>query len=311
MTTTHRRAYKEIRLQQLRSICATARQGSLVGAAKELGVSQPAVWEQVRALEREFGAPLIEAHGRGCRLTEAGTLLVQLADPVVTAADSLKRAFQERRAQFVSRLTIAATQRILVEDLREVIPRFIATHPQVRLRCLERPTGQVSAAVESGEADIGVASDREPESQWLQTEPAYQLDVILLTQHDHPLASKRSIRLRDLLKFPLVNAADSFARPELAKRLSDLGVFRVEPRTVEAGSSVAVRHFVQLGLGIGMVLGRMTRQGRPALHEHSLSRQFGRAGINLVWRKGAVPTTSAREFADVVQKLLGDPTERP
>ena len=132
MTTTHRRAYKEIRLQQLRSICATARQGSLVGAAKELGVSQPAVWEQVRALEREFGAPLIEAHGRGCRLTEAGTLLVELADPVVTAADSLKRAFQERRAQVVSRLTIAATQRILVEDLREVIPRFIATHPRVR-----------------------------------------------------------------------------------------------------------------------------------------------------------------------------------
>lgn len=301
-----RRAYKEIRLQQLRSICATARRGSLVGAARDLEVSQPAVWEQVRALEREFGATLIEAHGRGCRLTEAGTLLVELAGPIVTAADSLKRAFQERRAQVVPRLTIASTQRILVEDLREVIPRFIASHPQVRLRFIERTTGQVSAAVESAEADIGVASDREPTSPWLQTEPAYQLAVILLTQHDHPLAKKRSIRLQDLLKYPLVNAADSFARPELAKQLGDLGVFQVESRTIEAASTVAVRHFVSQGLGTGLVLGRMTQGRAPTLHEHDLSRHFGRAGINLVWRKGVVPTATAREFADAIQHQLGE-----
>jgi len=304
LKTLSRRAYKEIRLQQLRSLCATARKGSLVGAAQELGVSQPAVWEQVRALEREFGAPLIEAHGRGCRLTEAGELLVQLADPVVAAADSLKRVFQERRAQVTPRLTIAATQRILVEDLREVVPRFIASHPHVRLRFLERPTGQVSTLVETGEADIGVASDREPASPWLQPEAAYQLDVILLTQHQHPLAKKRTVGLRDLLKYPLVNAADSFARPELARKLQELGVFQVEPRTIEAASSVAVRHFVQLGLGVGMVLGRLS-QRRAALHEHNLSRHFGRAGINLVWRKGVVPTATAREFADTVRALLG------
>lgn len=309
--TTSRRAYKEIRLQQLRSICAAARAGSLSGAAKELGVSQPAVWEQVRALEREFDASLIEAHGRGCRLTEAGELLVELADPVVTAADSLKRAFQERRAQVVRRLTIAATQRILVEDLSEVVPRFIASHPQARLRFLERPTGHVGTAVEAGEADIGVASDREPSSPWLETQPAYRLDVVLLSRHDHPLARKRSLQLRDLLKYPLVNAADSFARPELASQLAELGVFRVEPRTIEAASSVAVRHFVQLGLGIGMVLGRMTRKGRTELHEHNLSRYFGRAGINLVWRKGTVPTTTAREFADTVRTLLGDQRKAP
>jgi len=306
MTITRRHAYKEIRLQQLRSICATAQLGSLAAAAKSLGLSQPAVWEQVRALEREFGAVFVEAHGRGCRLTEAGKLLVELAEPVVAAADSIKRTFQERRGEVVARLTIAATQRILIEDLCAVIPHFIAKHPQVHLRFLERLTGQVSQSVESGEADLGVASAREPSGPRLRTEPAYELDTLLITRHDHPLASKATIKVRDLVEYPFVNAEDSFSRPEVAKQLTDLGAFRVEPRTIEAATTHAVRHFVQLGLGIGLVLGRLPQGGNPALHERNLSRHFGRAGINLVWRKGALPTATACDFADTVRAFLGE-----
>jgi len=305
MPNQRRHAYKEIRLQQLRSICATAQFGSLAAAAKSLGLSQPAVWEQVRALEREFGEVFVESTGRGCRLTETGKLLVELAEPVVAAADSIKRTFQERRGDVVPRLTIAATQRILIEDLREVIPHFIARQPRVHLRFLERLTGQVSGSVESGEADLGVASVREPTSPRLRTEPAYELDTLLVARHDHPLAGKPSIKLRDLLGFPFVNAADSFARPEVVKQLTELGVFGVEPRTIEAASTHAVRHFVKLGLGIGLVLGRINPDGDPAIHERNLSRHFGRAGINLVWRKGVQPTATARDFADTVRKLLG------
>jgi len=212
MTITHRHAYKEIRLQQLRSLCATAQFGSLVAAAKSLGISQPAVWEQVRSLEREFGAVFVEAIGRGSRLTEAGKTLVELAEPVVAAADSMKRTFQERQGQVIPRLTVVATQRILIEDLREVVPHFIAKHPRIRLRFLERPFGQMNEAIETGEADLGVASDQEPTSPRLQTEPAYELDSILVMPHDHPLAKKAAVHPRDLIKYPLVNAADSFTR---------------------------------------------------------------------------------------------------
>ncbi len=305
MPNQRRHAYKEIRLQQLRSICATAQFGSLAAAAKSLGLSQPAVWEQVRALEREFGAVFVESFGRGCRLTDAGKVLVELAEPVVAAADSIKRTFQERRGEVVPRLTIAATQRILIEDLRAVIPHFIAKHPQVHLRFLERLTGKVSESVESGEADLGLASDREPASPRLRTQPAYELDMLLITRPDHPLASKRTVKVTDLVGYPLVNAEDSFARPEVARQLAELGIFRAEPRTIEAASTHAVRHFVQLGLGIGFVLGRRTPGDNSPLHERDLSRHFGRAGINLVWRKGVLATGIAQDFAETVRTLLG------
>src|ERR1700724_661400 len=93
----HRRAYKEVRLQHLRSFCETARLGSLAAAAGALGLAQPTVWEQVHALEREFAAQLVEPHGRGCRLTAAGQLLVELSASLVAGIDALKQNFEEAR----------------------------------------------------------------------------------------------------------------------------------------------------------------------------------------------------------------------
>lgn len=304
---TTRHAYKDVRLQQLRSLCETARLGSLSAAAAALEVSQPTVWEQVHALEREFGTQLIETHRRGCRVTDAGRVLVELASPVVAGADSLKQAFRERRATVDSQLVVAAPQRILVEDLPEPIAAFRTRYPKVRLQLLERPTGQVATAVESGEADLGISSSREAglASPRLQCEAAYELDALLVAPPDHPLARRRQIEPRHLRGFPLVNAPEGFSRPEVAEMLRKLGVFEAEPRQIEAVTSSVIRQYVALGFGIGLVLGRPAANPYPRLHERSMSRYFGRASISLAWRKGALLSEPVRAFGELVKTKLG------
>src|SRR5579871_1579621 len=143
---THRRAYKEVRLQQLRSFCETARLGSLAGAAAALELAQPTVWEQVHALEREFGEKLVEPHGRGCRLTEAGRVLAGLAAPLVAGVDALKGRFESDRQAVDTWLTLATTQRVLVEDLPDVIEVFQRRRPHVYLRFLELRGDRIAAA---------------------------------------------------------------------------------------------------------------------------------------------------------------------
>src|SRR5437667_12409732 len=103
------RAYKEITLQQLRSFCETVHLGSLSAAAVSLGLAHPTVWKQVHALERHFGMQLVESNTRGCRATEAGRALAELANPLVTGIDSLKQTLQEARLQTESCLTIVPT----------------------------------------------------------------------------------------------------------------------------------------------------------------------------------------------------------
>ncbi|MGI9006861.1 MAG: LysR family transcriptional regulator [Streptosporangiaceae bacterium] len=61
-----------ITLTQIRSFLAVRRAGSVHAAADQLGVSQPSVSAAISALGRELGVALVERHGRGVRLTEAG-----------------------------------------------------------------------------------------------------------------------------------------------------------------------------------------------------------------------------------------------
>src|SRR5262245_44140120 len=155
-------AYKEVTLQQLRSFCETARLGSFKAAADSLGLAHPTVWQQVHALEHQLRTRLVETHKRGCRLTEEGRILAEMAGSVVAGVDSLKRRFQEELEHVRPRLTVATTQRILMEDLCGVIPVFEQSSPRVQLCFREQNVDQVIAAVEAGEADLGITTCPEP-----------------------------------------------------------------------------------------------------------------------------------------------------
>jgi DNA-binding transcriptional LysR family regulator len=302
----HGRRYKEVRLQQLRSFCETARLGSLTAAAASLGLAQPTVWEQVHALERDFDTPLIRRQPHGIQLTDSGRLLAELAAPLVAGIDSLKHRLQVARSGMVTCLTVAATQRILVEDLPSSIVEFESRHPQVHLCLLEQRVEKIPELVESEEADLGLTTEcpSDPPSPWLVFEPCYQLELFLATPRDHPLASKRRIKPEDLLDYPLVNAPNGIPDAAITAQLEKLGVFRTEPRRVEAYYTAVVRRYVEMGFGIGLVLGLPAYRPAGNLHERSMSEHFGRVTINLVSRAGMLGYDPARSFAQTVRTLL-------
>jgi molybdate transport repressor ModE-like protein len=303
---TSRHGYKEVRLQQLRSFCETARLGSLTAAATSLGLAQPTVWEQVHALERDFETRLIERKPHGCKLTESGRLLAELAAPLVAGIDSLKRQVQQAEGQAASRLTVASTQRILIEDLPTTILEFERQHPHVHLRMMERTVEQIPAIVEAGEADLGVTTERpaNPPSPWLVFEPCYKLDLYLVMPKDHPLASRPRITPADMAKYPLVNAPTGIPDAAVTAMLEKLGAFDTEPRRVEAFYTAVIRHYVEMGFGIGLVVGLPGHRASSNLHERSMSRHFGRITVNLVWRQGSLHHEPAVSFAEALRHQL-------
>jgi DNA-binding transcriptional LysR family regulator len=304
------RAYKEITLQQLRSFCETARLGSFSAAAAALDLSHPTVWKQVHALEREFEVQLVESHGRGCRLTEAGRLLAELARSAVDEIRGLKRNFQESLGLAETQLIVAATPRILVEDLSACIVEFERRWPRVRLTFKEMRDDEVALQVESGEADLGLAPYRGPHADgaWLVFEPCYELDIVLVTPKDHPLARRRHVRLEDLSAYPLVNSLNAQFHDTTAKALlKRLAANGAQPQRIEAYFAGTIRRYVELGFGIGLLPSSPTRQPNPRLHERSMSRYLGRCAFYLVWRKGEFQSPAARAFAETVKTTMNPP----
>src|SRR5438132_201688 len=108
--------YKEMRLGQLRAFCECGRRKSFSAAARALNLSPSAVWQQVRALERDCAATLLQRQGRLWELTEDGRVLLELASSIVGGADSLQETFAERRAGVLRTLTVLGSPGVLIEE---------------------------------------------------------------------------------------------------------------------------------------------------------------------------------------------------
>jgi DNA-binding transcriptional LysR family regulator len=132
----------------------------------------------------------------------------------------------------------------------------------------------------------------------------------LVTPRGHPLARPRGILPQDLVRYPLVNAAAELRETGLMAALERLGVTLDQPRRVEASYAHAIRRYVELGFGIALVGGLPGQRLPPNLHVRCMSRHFGRLGICLVWRRGAVPAPATRAFAETIQTMLRRPARQ-
>ena len=307
MPSQSSRAYKEITLQQLRSFCETIRLGSLAAAADSLGLARPTVWKQVHALEHHFGLQLVETHTRGCLPTEAGRMLADLVSPLVTGIGSLKQALEPGGKVQETQLTVAASGRLLIDDLPPCVAECERRYPHIRLVLNELNADRVEDAVASLQADLGLAAvAADPDSHWLHYEPCYELDVILITPPDHPLAQKRHVRAADLAAYPLVNSPTSFGNRDLNKTLEQIGLFQTRPRRVEAQSSATIRRYVALGYGIGLVSASpLHRHADDGLHQRSMADDLGRLTVHAIRRKGAIQPAASRKLMAIIKSTLG------
>lgn len=299
--------YKELTLQQLRSFCETARLGSFKAAAAALELSHPTVWKQVHALEREFGLPLVETHGRGCALTPAGRMLADMAGPAVESIATLRKRFDAESARAGAHLTIAVTPRMLVEDIAPLAARFRRESPGTRFTFLELPDDAVAGAVESRYADFGMTPAVVTDAQRgvVREEVVYVLEVRLVTPEDHPLARRRSLHPRDLRAYPLVNGSTIVSGGNVRAELERHGVLSAAPFEARASLAASIRRLVELGFGIGLIPTVPSLPPRPGFFERSMSRHLGVVPVRVIRRRGAFESGAARRFVELVRSELG------
>jgi DNA-binding transcriptional LysR family regulator len=142
-------------------------------------------------------------------------------------------------------------------------------------------------------------------------EPLYELDIVLLTLPDHPLARQRHVRPQDLSGYPLVNAANAILDPATMALLERAGASVTQPHLVEAYFTASIRCYVELGFGIGLAPALPGRPPARTLHERDMSRYFGCLHVYQLQRRGTSPLKSAVAFTDLVRAQLRHPPTRP
>ncbi|WP_437187561.1 LysR family transcriptional regulator [Planctomicrobium sp. SH668] len=265
--------YKDLSYSLLRSFCEAARLGSLSAAAKSLDLSHPTVWKQIKALEKLVDRSLIQSDGRKSELTDEGKLLAELAAPVVAEFDSLPSRFQELCGTTSKVLAIAAPPRSFTDDLMPIIEDFQSLHPEVKLKLREVFEHQGDELLWNGEVDL-VIGDRHccqhPEN--FDVEPLYEIQPMVIMPVDHPLAKKKTIRIEDIAKYPVLNHPDNYPDVESRAVLQNAGVFDHPDRRFDLALAASIRACVKRGYGIGLV-GRLAANTPtdPEICERSLA----------------------------------------
>jgi DNA-binding transcriptional LysR family regulator len=301
--------YKDIQLPQLRGFCLAATEGNFTAAAAALGLSVSAVWQQVRALERELGVTLLRRRGRAVELTAPGRLLLELAQPHVSGLDSLARLFAARKDELPQPLAVVATPQLLMHHLPCLVQRFVRSHSSARLSLRASRWQEILKLVDGGEADLGVTpSDRAaPHRPARDFESLFELPFLLLTAADHPLRRKRTLRPRDLVNHPfIVQTPDTCDYLALERTLRSDGIALDQLHVVMVSHEVDMTlRYVARGVGIALahVEPRTCRTG-PGVYGRVFDPKVERLPVWLVVRKNTHRSAMAEEFRVAVRREL-------
>jgi len=145
-------------IHQLRYFYAVARAGSFTRAAEELGIAQPSLSQQIRALEKKIGTPLFERLGRSVKLTAFGEVLLEPALSILQQVTMAENSLANLQEGVRGRLRIGVIPTILPYWIAPRIKDFCGQFPDVDLHLVEDSTLRLVEQLQSGDLDIAVAS---------------------------------------------------------------------------------------------------------------------------------------------------------
>jgi len=233
---------------QIRAFHAVATQGSFTKAARALGVSQPAVTFQMKALEETYGVALVDRRGHRLRLTDLGERLLEVTRRIFACEQEADELLSAARELCGGHLHVAADGPYHVMAL---LAAFIARYPGVRVSVAMGNSRRVLADLLEYRADVavmaGVEADERLHAIAFSCEP-----LVLFVARDHPWGQRTQVPISELDGLPMVLREEgSITRRIFEAAITEAGV---RPRVVlEIGSREALREAVAAGLGAGVV----------------------------------------------------------
>jgi DNA-binding transcriptional LysR family regulator len=277
--------------RQLAAFCEVVERRSFSDAAARLGVTQPAVSQQVRALEQRLGQQLLDRSGRRVEPTEAGLRLYRGAQRMLALEEQLLDELAEPDAPLRGTLEIGASTGPAAIVLPLLLCEFQRANPELRVELSVSDTQSVVELVADRRLELGIVGAARRHRS-VTFEPFFRDEVILACPPGHPFAG-RTVGLDELPKGPLIlmqpgAGVRQMVEDELrrsGRKLRDLDV------PLELGLQESVRSAVQGGFGVGFISRRAVETelaagtlaesrvaGLDLAREISIARASGRAG---------------------------------
>jgi DNA-binding transcriptional LysR family regulator len=241
----------ELRLRWIEAFRATMRTGNVSGAARLLGVSQPAVSQHLKLLEEAGGVRLFDRRrGRLLPTAQAHALLAEV-ERVYTGLESVRRRLQALQAHAFATLHVGSLHALGMGFMPRVVARFVTRFPQSRVELSLQSSTELRDAVADGALDLAVVAD-EVDTTGLAASLFYERPAVCLLPSRHWLARRSHVVPADLDGEPfVVLAPGDRTRHRIEAVLAKAGVTpRIVVETPYGSTQCAL---VQAGVGVALV----------------------------------------------------------
>lgn len=244
-------------VRRLRILREVAARGSFSAAATALAYTQPAVSQQIAALEREAGTRLVERGARGVRLTAAGRALVGHADAVMAQLEEAERDLAAIAGLRGGALSMAAFPSVAATLVPPAVAAFRARHPGVELSLRPLEPSEAVTALRAGEVDVAMVLEIEARpfaGEGLCVQPVFDDPMYVALPGDHPLAKLRSVPLERLADEAWVLGTVSASCPDTELLRGACVASGFEPRLAfHCDDYPAIQGFVAAGVGVSLI----------------------------------------------------------
>lgn len=288
-------------LRHLQYLLTVAEEGSFTRAAEKLYISQPALSQQVRQLEDELGALLLDRTGKGIRLTAAGDLFSRYARKIFCQIEEAKLALHELEGMQRGSLTVGTVQTVNAYLIPQVVADFAEAYPAVSLKIDELPASELENALDEGNLQLAI-SFVPPANNTLEWETLFNEQLVLIVSKEHELAGRESLNISDLQNVPLVLLSKNYCTRRLAENSAqEAGIeFKV---AAEMNTISTILKSIQ-STKMGTILPRLALAAHDTekLAALSLQNPTPIRTVGLLWRRNSYRSIAARIFADIVKK---------
>jgi len=291
--------------KQLRYFEALARHGHFGRAAEACAISQPALSQQIKALEEELGADLFERDRRQVRLTRFGEEIVTRAKDILRSLDELEGYAHASRDGLVARLRIGVIPTVAPYLLPGLIGDLTRLHGGLDLHVRETLTPRLVQELHEGRLDMAIVALPVSEPSLTEVSLFTESFVLVRPKSDEGKPAPNRDALREM-RLLLLEEGHCF-------RDQALSFCNAKPRTMQprdlldASSLSTLVQMVDAGLGVTLI-----PEMAVAVETRSASVSFVRFGkpepsrtIGMVWRKTSPLARQLLEISDMVRLSAG------
>jgi len=287
---------------QLETFIEVSRLSSFSRAAEKRFRTQPAISSQIRSLEEEVGAKLLDRSGGKVSMTASGKLFLKFAEETLDARKAAMTAIAETERVPKGEIVVGANEGTCLHILPEVFAHFKKQYPDVAVGIKRADYAKILESVIDNSVDFGVVSLPVTDNR-LTAVPIHRDELVLIVPPRHPLSKLKAAEAADIAQYPLLVPKVGHTRDALDQLFHER---KLKPRiSMELDSSELLKRFVAADVGVGFISRSNVQEDAQAnvLAAITLADVQIRRDLALVFRKDKALSRAALAFIDIAVKL--------